>query len=275
MAIAGPWMCIAGGIYLEKAIVQPLTDYIWLGSDAFKEQRFHSTLRLFAALKSAISSLRDYYESLDPSNVIPRDLQYSFPFIKNYGSQSFKYLAPLADYRTGKLVYKAVLHGSDQLIVVKFVSTYNAEAHRLLATHQLAPILHFAGTEDIQRTQYGERFMVIMDFVDGSEPKEGPLSIEQYGQVNQAVQLLHQQNFVFGDLRTSNLLISSGEKKMMMLIDFDWCGKADESVYPSTLNTDSGIQWPDEVWPGEVMKKEHDVTMLERLRPVVPHAGVI
>ncbi|KAI0299119.1 hypothetical protein B0F90DRAFT_1729212 [Multifurca ochricompacta] len=98
--------------------------------------------------------------------------------------------------------------------------------------------------------------MVVMDFVDGSEPKEGPLSTEQFGQVDRAVRLLHQQNFVFGDV---------------MLIDFGWCGTADESVYPSTLNKDLGIQWPDEVWPDEVMRKEHDVTMLERLR-LVTHA---
>ncbi|KAI0294704.1 hypothetical protein B0F90DRAFT_1820992 [Multifurca ochricompacta] len=223
LAIAGPWMCVAGGIYLDKAIVQPLTEYIWLGGDAFKESRFDFTLRLFAALKSAISTLQDYYGNLNPSNEIPRHLHHAFPFVTSYGTQSFEYLMPLVDYQRGKLVYKAQLHESGQLIVVKFVSIYNAEAHRLLASNQLAPPL------------------------------------------DRAVQLLHQQNFVFGDLRTPNLLIS-GEK--VMLIDFDWCGTADESLYPSTLNTDSGIQWPDGVWPGEVMRKEDDVTMLERLRPV-------
>ncbi|KAI0296951.1 hypothetical protein B0F90DRAFT_1635421 [Multifurca ochricompacta] len=265
LAIAGPWMCVAGGIYLDKAIVQPLTEYIWLGGDAFKESRFDFTLRLFAALKSAISTLQDYYGNLNPSNEIPRHLLHAFPFVTSYGTQSFEYLMPLVDYHRGKLVYKAQLHESGQLIVVKFVSTYNAEAHRLLASNQLAPALYYAGTEDIEAIQYGEHYMVVMDFVDGSEPNEVPLSNEQFGQVDRAVRLLHQQNFVFGDLRTPNLLIS-GEK--VMLIDFDWCGTADESLYPSTLNTDSGIQWPDGVWPGEVMRKEDDVTMLERLRPV-------
>lgn len=31
LAIVGPWLCVFGGIYAEKAILQPLTDYIWLG----------------------------------------------------------------------------------------------------------------------------------------------------------------------------------------------------------------------------------------------------
>jgi len=62
LAIAGPWMCVLGGDeVVDKAIVQPLTDYIWLGGDPFDSTRQVFAARLFTALKSAIKSLEKYY----------------------------------------------------------------------------------------------------------------------------------------------------------------------------------------------------------------------
>ncbi|KAI0300018.1 hypothetical protein B0F90DRAFT_572227 [Multifurca ochricompacta] len=71
-----------------------------------------------------------------------------------------------------KLVYKAKLHKSNRLIQCRGTSTLGKP------NHQLGLALHYVG---IEVTQYGLPNNTWI-FVDGSE---------QYGQVNQAMQLLH------------------------------------------------------------------------------------
>lgn len=62
---------------------------------------------------------------------------------------------------TTTAMYTATLGDSDQEVIVKFTSRYNEAAHRLLASAQLAPTLHFC--ERI----IGGLYMVIMDRVSG------------------------------------------------------------------------------------------------------------
>ena len=57
LAIAGPWMCVLGGVFVQKTITQPLTDYVWLGGDPFDSTRQVFAAQLFTALKSAIKIL--------------------------------------------------------------------------------------------------------------------------------------------------------------------------------------------------------------------------
>ncbi|KAF8577897.1 hypothetical protein K439DRAFT_1621781 [Ramaria rubella] len=255
LAIAGPWLCILGGVHLEQAVVQPLTDYLWLGGDTFSDSRIISVGRVFNALRSAISTLRQYY-----SQEI-NDEPDGFPFIRSYQSENFLYLERLAEEYPTKLVFKVKHQSSGQLLVVKFAFTYNAEAHRLLAKHQLAPALQYAGTEDTTVSKYGGRYMIVMDFIEGENPSDF-LFEDQAGQIRKAVDLLHSHKFVFGDLRSPNICITEGRA---MLIDFDWCSTEDEGRYPMSLNQEIGIDWAEGVGPDCVMKKEHDLDMLEKL----------
>ncbi|TFK59592.1 hypothetical protein BDN72DRAFT_883895 [Pluteus cervinus] len=217
LAIAGPWLCVLGGIYLNQAVVRPLTDYIWLGGDIFNPNRLTSASRLFSALRSAILELEIYYNSIKSSPPIPITLTPDpFPFVRGYGSQTFTYLSRFK-MRSDKLLYKAKLDESHRLVVVKFVSQYNARAHRLLAQHNLAPHLHYASLEDQSAPMYGGRYMIVMDFVDDESPMKS-LSQEEFKQISQAIELLHSQDLVFGDLRRPNILIKG---VCVMLIDFD------------------------------------------------------
>ena len=267
LAIAGPWLCVIGGVYLQKAVIQPLTDYIWLGGDNnFDEDRLLFASRLFTALKSAISTLRSYYTALGQglSNPVSQNpISDAFPFITEYGSKKFTYVSRLAPGHPNKLVYKAELDNEHRMVVVKFVSRYHAQAHRILAERRLAPTLHYASTDDAEAPKYGGRCMIVMDFVEG-KPAVGSLSEGQFEQVNEAIQLLHSHDFVFGDLRPVNILITDDTA---MLIDFDWCGKAEEAQYPASLNTTDDIGWPPGVEPDSVMRKEHDIFMLQKLQP--------
>ena len=261
MPIAGPWLCVHGAIYLEKPIIQPLTVTFWLGGDICDdEDRLLSFSQLFLAMRFALSTLQTYYSSLalEPNYLDNRVL--GFPFVHTYGSESFVYEERIAEDYTGKYIYIAK-NQSGQRLIVKFTSRYNATAHRLLAEHDLAPALYYSGTEDREALKYGGRYMIVMEFVHGTEAQSALLP-KHFNKVKTAITLLHSKNFVFGDLRPNNIIIRKDGDPA--LIDFDWCGEAGETRYPLTLNED-GIAWPEGVYPGSIMTKEHDLAMLANL----------
>jgi serine/threonine protein kinase len=73
---------------------------------------------------------------------------------------------------------------------------------------------------------------------------------------------LHNNDLVFGDVRSANIMITRNHK--VKFVDFNWAGKAGVSCYPLLLS--QHIQWPDGV--GDrlvVMEKQHDLDMLTRL----------
>jgi hypothetical protein len=85
LAIAVPWLCVLGGVYAENVIVQPLTDYIWLGGGTLHDDRLLFISRLFGALKLGIPSLGEYYRSIQEDLEKPKFLHPAgFPFIQEY-----------------------------------------------------------------------------------------------------------------------------------------------------------------------------------------------
>ena len=260
MAIAGPWICVSGGVFVKKAIIQRLTDYVWLGSDPFVSTRQDYVARLFTALKSAISSLDKYYKDL--AQDLPLAKTSVYPFITEYGAEKIKftYSSRLGTEYQYRLLYRATLDDvPNSPIVVKFVERYNAEAHRLLAAQSLAPKLHYSSTDD--NVRYGKRFMIVMDYVD-LKRLAGCLTNQQHQRLKDAINILHSKNMVFGDLRRPNIFVGNDT---VMLIDFDWCGTAGEARYPPEINLDASIGWPLDVGPKRLMYCHHDDHMLNNL----------
>ena len=115
-------MCVLGGVFVNKAIIQPLTDYIWLGGDPFDSTRQVFAARLFTALKSAILSLEKYYQALALG--LPRSKVKAHPFITEYGADKIKftYSSRLATENKYRLLYRATLDDvPNSPIIVKFV----------------------------------------------------------------------------------------------------------------------------------------------------------
>ncbi|KAG8767681.1 hypothetical protein FRC12_006108 [Ceratobasidium sp. 428] len=82
--------------------------------------------------------------------------------------------------------------------------------------------------------------------------------------VQKAIEILHSNNIVFGDLRRPNVLAVEdvgGRVIGGMLVDFDWCGTHGVSRYPIAMNKE--VRWAEGVEPGGVMKMEHDDAMLK------------
>jgi hypothetical protein len=98
---------------------------------------------------------------------------------------------------------------------------------------------------------------------------------------------LHDADEVHGDLRPTNILEVVSEEgspalftmrfmshlsrqrilgtPRCMLIDFDWAGKENIAKYPHLLN--SHVDWPTGVRGGARLRKEHDLTWVQRLGP--------
>jgi serine/threonine protein kinase len=107
--------------------------------------------------------------------------------------------------------------------------------------------------------------MVVMDQIDGEHMFGSKFTPEDLVRVQEAKDLLHRHNLVFGDLRPSNIL-KPADGSGVMLVDFDWCALAGEGEYPLTMNSDPSCSWHPEVGPGVVMRKEHDDHLYASLR---------
>jgi serine/threonine protein kinase len=167
-----------------------------------------------------------------------------------------------------KIIYEAIEgDGSDgRRIVVKFASTYNVSAHRLLAKHDLAPELIYDGTDS---QKFGGFIMIVMSSVKGMTLSK-LLRVQRFdprldailGSVTQEMDLLHAASLVFGDLRTPNIMVDDGGS--VKLVDFDWCGVDGEGRYPFIIGV--GIPWAAGVGSGETTRKDHDLHMLRQLK---------
>lgn len=162
-------------------------------------------------------------------------------------------------------------------MLVKFTTRYNPDAHRLLAAAGLAPHLYSCSYV------YGGLYMVVMEFISGEvmeylvaeKDKTVPLSV--FDDVKAAIEKLHEKDIVFGDLRPPNIMCSpksedvdpgSGVKTKRLrakLVDFDWASIDGEGRYTATLHDDEPEKWVNGVGRYEVMRKEHDLGMLEKL----------
>jgi len=254
-------------------IVQRLTDYIWVGLDSvLNESHITHVARVFYALKAGLKKLHSYYDSLHPTGKLPADSRY-FPSITAYphsdGPIEFQYLGFLENSPDCITLRAQTRTMPAQDIVVKFVDRYGERAHRLLANKDLAPKLLYCGSPQLNDDQptYRSISMVVMDYVDGDtlivpKRKMNEETIETVrSEIRRALDLLHDNGLVFGDLRPPNVMITKAGK--VKLIDFNWAGDEGQAKYPSLISDD--ITWPEGVKALAVMRREHDLAMLNKL----------
>ena len=204
-------MCISGAVFIENIMVQKLTDYAWTGGNPYDDRELESVARLFKALSVGLQDLKIFYGNLSAADD-PR-IQCLFPSTHSYPDShgqkvDFQYIKRLS---ITKAVYLAVTTSGHQLIV-KFVQQYNSDVHHLLASHDLAPMLHYSSLDNTNSNTMAGLGVVIMDFVQGSDAYVLYSKIELpntiYDKVKQAICILHAESIVFGDLRLPNILIT-------------------------------------------------------------------
>lgn len=210
-----------------------------------------SSTRASSAGRTHISD-RSAGPQAPPANPVPVRI---WPHFQSYTvdntTYQLSYLHPLSnDYM--KTVYQATATAKGEpplKVVVKFAHKYCPEAHGLLAAASLAPKLHFC-----ERVPSVAMWVVVMDYVEGIEVNDKVTDPQHVVSLRNALTMLHEKGFVFGDLRCPNVLVKDNG---VVLIDFDWCGKEGVARYPSDINV-SEATWDSDVKRGGLIKKVHD-----------------
>lgn len=263
-------VCV-GPVYVSRLLVLDLS----LGFHA--SDNVIRLARTFKALSVCRTNLRKYYDDINDhlppklSCLYPNPTSVDYTHLPNLVyqqplSRTGQPTSALVDLgNTATALYVATLGTTKQEVIVKFTARYNETAHHILADAQLAPKLHFCGLV------VGNLYMVVMEHVHGKSiwqlqedgiPVPGVVSKK----VEDALNLLHASNIVFGDLRDPNVVYvaSSEGEGCVMLVDFDWPAKDGEGRYPAMLNPNNA--WSDEVAPHGIMRKCHDLWQLARLK---------
>jgi hypothetical protein len=254
---------------LDRPVVQPLTEFLWVANSPRSVVKIDQIARIFSSLSISISELRQFYEALPPP-ATGKDPERFDPHIRHFMRDGerieFRYMNSLGEGKATFLAYTKS-EGVPDPLVVKFVESYHAAAHQLLAEKGLAPKLLFVSSEGPNGFKVAGRSMVVMERVQGQDlTKISPIPDLVRSDVRRALNLLHSHNIVFGDLRHPNVMVvrdSDGKVTGGMLIDFDWCGIDGQAKYPPDINP--YIDWPKDVGPGATMLKEHDNEMFQKL----------
>ena len=239
-----------------------------------QQARVDHLARVFGSLRLAIGALDGYYGRVSedpniPTLVLNEPHPRFFPHptrFKEYRAEAdaelkwteFEYIdSPCAGLTD--VTFIAKVKSSDRKLVIKFVEQYGVEAHQLLADAGMAPRLLYCGLLDgkcdvrnagsrtrVNTTSGGLHAcpvdMVVMEYIEGDTvDKIAVLPKDIREKTEKAIQKLHDGQFVFGDLRGPNVMVSEDK---VFLIDFDWAGKVNEARYP--LNLSRSVKWPKE-----------------------------
>ncbi len=101
-----------------------------------------------------------------------------------------------------------------------------------------------------------------MEYIDGPEVDLQSGNATHKTILQDAIGLLHDEGYVFGDLREPNLLLRQDK---LYLIDFDWCGKVGVARYPFDICLDDVMGWHSGVRAYHFMEKVHDTFRMRLL----------
>lgn len=257
-----------GAICADIFVAEAFTDFIYLGGT---NEQILTLSRIFAAVAQALDTLKEYYYSLKLKPGSP-NLNRLFPqptYTANGHPQEIPAILRRFDYegREPDNYRRSLFEAkyNDRPVLIKFCQAYHGNAHRIVAEAGYAPQLLFC-----ERLQGGV-MMVIMERVDGRDAfhhfgSTKAIPSDLLDDVKAAIFILHEANLVFGDMRRPNILIKKEiDRLRALLIDFEWVGEAGQARYPPLLNDSGEITWAEGVCPHGLMKKQHDLDMINLL----------
>ena len=241
--VVGPNLFISGAVFGEGIYVDRLAT-LWLTPQTQNNLAMLKIARVLASFRKAVESITQFYNNLRLIEN-PR-----FPAFNQNGG--IKYEAQLKPH-----LFKGTFNGAR--VVIKFCDAYCEEAHLLLHSIDRAPMLHLC-------QPVTSRFkMIVMEFVEGrhlneflSQETDKKQSI--LDQCTHALTKLHDENLCHGDFRDLNVLVR--ENGTVCILDYEWAGLEGEVRYPGFMNH-VHITWPDGASDGELIRKEHDIFMME------------
>ena len=275
---------IQGAVYTDRLIVQNLCDGIYVGRDnVFDADLLWRLTHVFECVTHLIANLDVLYARLAArlSQVSPSDLPALLKLEPEDNHQRFFPASQSFKDKNGKVIhltYEDAIRkdawgttyrartSTGQMVVVKFVQKYGIDAHRFLAEMGVAPeVLYFGDIYENVIDRRPRPRMVIMEFIDGQSAFATSLTASQCLALRDAIKVMHEQNFVHGDLRPPNVHI--GKDGKVYVLDFDWAGLVGKAFYPFSLaeNNDWPLQVNAHLNDMLPVTKEHDIYMLDRL----------
>jgi hypothetical protein len=170
------------------------------------------------------------------------------------------YLTKLVPIESTRAVFKARRTDTGKLLVIKFTEEYDCKAHSLLARQKLAPaLLYYPGIEfGSSEGIFCGLKMIVAEYIVGETARYAPQQLAAaFEDVEKAIQVLHANGLVSGDLREPDIMIEKTTGRTL-LVDFDWCAKEGEGR--------RWYDWHPSVSRGGAMEMQHDLYRLSKLR---------
>ena len=253
---------MAGAIQGNAFICDPLSPTLPLLFTQHYQEYMISVAKFFAAYKKALDSLREYYKN--PSHDEPSQL--SFPYIRSFKHLdtnlkiNFRYVKQLHEKKLLFLVESDTAEDKDlpSQLIVKFTRKYGSDAHLVCANLDIAPKLF--GFEKV----LGGWFMIVMEYLNGYQEISEKPSAQIQQQIHIAMQKMHQEGYVHGDLHHPNILTktTNGNTKVIF-IDYDWIDEDEKATYPLFLNLKIPHNY--DVSSDSHIIREHNEFMMNRL----------
>jgi hypothetical protein len=306
-SITGSDLLVSGFVFADYVIQQTLTAQELLGDTTAHSSRILRLAKIFWAARRFLEGVPQHYQQVLQMPPLRTPADARFPYFVDFKVEDhvyrLRYLKRILPFDANRSIFlariiavTAINIASEQrapaalskrdLVVVKFSTRYGKHGHELLAKARLAPRIHYHGMIP------GGILVTVMDYVKGRNLSKayenGPLPGCVEVEVRRAIQILHDNDLVFGDLRLPNIIYvelsipeapardifsasvsasssSNKETHQIMLVDFDWCAPALIGHYPPNLNHE--IPWAAGVVSHAVMKKSHDLEMLANMFP--------
>jgi len=264
LSIVGTKITVCGAIYLDGVVTQPLMRSLDVtpGADDIRYKPLvRNVAHVFMTLRKCMDTLARDYLNITPNlvaSVNNRSLRPAPHFDLLPDGTRLTYQKRIRDSRNPRAVFIASAlspQGSTEMCFVKFTDDYCEEAHKLLEAMSAAPKLMHCKLEPSIGL-----YCVVTKLI--REPEDPRLSAEGADKLRNAISVLHENEFVFGDLREANVVFD--ENHSPYLIDFDWSGKVKEVRYPFNINLAGEIDWAEGVKANEIIEKEHDLMMLRK-----------
>ncbi|KAK7437510.1 hypothetical protein VKT23_018582 [Stygiomarasmius scandens] len=287
LTISGALFEVATVVFTDALYVQKVYTQHLIGGPDLDNQvlKFAKALK---ALQNAFRGLNDFYRILavspaspDGSQLFPRptllsdtekEIQLRFLHRIRFTGGPYEFGTDEKSTKCCRGVYGALYEppsGDEVKVIVKFAERYNVHAHQLLAGAGLAPKLYR------HASLKGGHIMLVMEHVEGQMAaqlwlKNGRLPQSVYTDIDKAIQLLHREGIVHGDLRLQNIMVRKDADENewhALVIDFEWAGRDGVVRYPASLTKL-------EVWAADVgayrkITKAHDLHMLDQVKKCV------
>ena len=274
--MAGNCLTVSAAVYTNAVYADKLLSIdLYLG--AHGSDNVVRLARIFTAITNCTNQLSSLYSKLetethprvDPSVMYPNPTadppDAEVPQVRFFGKVDRAegiMVSTIDQDNENHGIYLATY--DSRTVLVKFAPRYNEEAHRLLASHGLAPTLHHC------IRVIGDMYMVVMEYLSDARPLPfffPPFHVPRLPDIplireslTKALELLHGKGLVFGDLRVLNILYSP-EHNRIYLVDFDWTGRDGVDRYSACANPEVGIG----IGKWEILRKNHDDVNFERI----------